>query len=277
MDVVVPGGEAVRVELGDLAFGPAAGQTVTTRTRPAAAGLRGAGQPARPGAPLSAAEPGGDGAGGSARVAAAQSRARERIRRQRLQMRPLAWAFIAAVVISASQGRPAPGLAGTRLGITVALAVCVLAAMAGPNPRWAERRNAAQALVIGLLAGGGVALAALQPHGATGLAASLAMWIAAGPRPGRPLCLPGGAGKPLGLSPPRPPGAPARYGCHPTVGLGLHNGYVYVGELTGQVFRSGSDVRQAAVMPWPSGRRPEGHGILCSLVRPCVPWIMEPP
>ena len=23
----------------------------------------------------------------------------------------------------------------------------------------------------------------------------------------------------------------------PTVGLGLHNGYVYVGELTGQVFR----------------------------------------
>jgi hypothetical protein len=104
-------------------------------------------------------------------VAAAQSRAVQRIRRQRLQMRPLGWAFIAAVVISAEQGRPAPGLAGTRLGITAALAVCVLAAMAGLSPRWAERGDAAQALVIGLLGGGGVALAALQPHGATGLAA----------------------------------------------------------------------------------------------------------
>ena len=112
-------------------------------------------------------------------MAAAQSRAVQRIRRQRLQMRPLGWAFIAAVVISAEQGRPAPGLAGTRLGITAALAVCVLAAMAGLSPRWAERGDAAQALVIGLLGGGGVALAALQPHGATGLAAALAVWIAA--------------------------------------------------------------------------------------------------
>jgi signal transduction histidine kinase len=112
-------------------------------------------------------------------VAAAESRAAERIRRQRLQMRPLAWAFIAAVVISAEQGRPAPGLSGTRLGITAALAVCAVAAAVGLNPRWAERGDAAQALVIGLLAGGGVALAALQPHGATGLAAALAVWIAA--------------------------------------------------------------------------------------------------
>jgi len=163
----------------NLAFGPAAGQTVTMRTRPAAAGLRRAGQPAGPGAPPPAAEPGGDGAGGSARVAAARSRALERTRRQRLQMRPLAWAFIAAVVISAEQGRPAPGLAGTRLGITAALAVCAVAAAVGLNPRWAERGDAAQALVIGLLAGGGVALAALQPHGATGLAAALAVWVAA--------------------------------------------------------------------------------------------------
>jgi len=163
----------------DLASGPAAGQTVTMRARLAAAGLRRSGEAARPGAALAAAEPGGDGAHGSARVAAAESRVAERIRRQRLQMRPLAWAFIAAVVISAEQGRPAPGLAGTRLGITAALAVCAVAAAVGLNPRWAERGDAAQALVIGLLAGGGVALAALQPHGATGLAAALAVWVAA--------------------------------------------------------------------------------------------------
>jgi signal transduction histidine kinase len=101
-------------------------------------------------------------------------------------MRPLAWAFIAAVVISGEQGRPAPGLAGTRLGITTALVVCAVAAAVALSPRWAERGAAAQALVIGLLGGGGVALAALQPHGATGLAASLAVWIAAVRLPGWP-------------------------------------------------------------------------------------------
>src|SRR5262249_29188758 len=121
----------------------------------------------------------GAGARDSARVAAARSGGAEGIRRQREQMRPLAWAFIAAVVISAEQGRPAPGLAGVRLGITAALAVCAVAAAVGLNPRWAERGLAAQAVVIGLLGGGGVALAALQPHGATGLAASLAVLIAA--------------------------------------------------------------------------------------------------
>jgi hypothetical protein len=73
-------------------------------------------------------------------------------------LRPLGWAFIAAVVISGEQGRPAPGLTGIRLGITAAIAVCVIAAAVGLNPRWAERGLAAQALVIGLLAGGGVAL-----------------------------------------------------------------------------------------------------------------------
>jgi signal transduction histidine kinase len=130
-------------------------------------------------APKDVAEPGSGGGPDSARVAAARSRASERGRRQRQQMRPLGLVFIAAVVISGEQGRPAPGLAGVGLGITAAIAVCGVAAAVGLNPRWAERGLAAQALVIGLLGGGGVALAGLQPHGATGLAASLAVWIAA--------------------------------------------------------------------------------------------------
>ena len=163
----------------DLASRPAASQTVTMRARLAAAGLRGTRPPAGESARVGAADPGGAGAADSARVAAARSRAAERIRRQRLQMRPLAWAFIVAVVISAEQGRPAPGLAGVRLGILAALAVCAVTAAVGLSARWAERGAAAQALVIGLLGGGGVALAALQPRGATGLAASLAVWIAA--------------------------------------------------------------------------------------------------
>ena len=130
-------------------------------------------------------KPGSGGGADSARVAAARSRAVERNRRQRQQMRPLGWAFVAAVVISGEQGHPAPGLAGVRLGITVAIAVCAVAAAVGVNPRWAERGLADQALVIGLLGGGGVALAALQPHGATGLAATLAVWIAAVRLPAR--------------------------------------------------------------------------------------------
>jgi signal transduction histidine kinase len=163
----------------DLASWPAAGQTVTMRARLAAAGLRRAGDSAGAGGPAGAADPGTAGAADSARVAAVRSRASERSRRPRQQMRPLAWAFIAALVISGEQGRPAPGLAGVRLVITAALAVCAVAAAVGLNPRWAERGLTAQALVIGLLGAGGVALAALQPHGATGLAASLAVWIAA--------------------------------------------------------------------------------------------------
>src|SRR5262249_57844529 len=97
------------VPVSALAGGPAAGETVTMRARLAAAGLRRAGEPARPGAPVAAADRGGGGAPDSARVAAARSRAAERIRRQRQQMQPLAWAVIAAVVISAGPGRPPPG------------------------------------------------------------------------------------------------------------------------------------------------------------------------
>jgi signal transduction histidine kinase len=187
----------------DLASGPVAGQTVTMRARLAAAGLRHAGTRAAAGTgePVGAADPGTAGAAdlgtagaaGSARVAAARSRASERLRRQRQQMRPLGWAFIAAMVISAQQGRPALGLGGVRLGITAALVVCAVAAAVGLNPRMAERGAAAQMLVIGLLGGGGVALAALQPHGATGLAAALAVWIAAVRLPAGPAAAAGGA------------------------------------------------------------------------------------
>ena len=190
-----------------LAPWPAGVQTVTMRARLAAAGLV-RHVPAVAGAAATGEQGSGEGPGSSraadpshvmdtsrevdpsrvagssrapdsARVAAARSRAGERSRRQRQQLRPLGWAFIAAVVISAEQGRPAPGLAGVRLGITAALAVCAVAAAVGLNPRWAERGLAAQALVIGLLGAGGVTLAAAQPHGATGLAAALAVWIAA--------------------------------------------------------------------------------------------------
>ena len=108
-------------------------------------------------------------------------------------LRPLGWAFIAVVVVAGLNSHPAAGLTGTRLAITVAIAVYVVAAAVGLTPGWAERGRAAQLAVITLAGAGGVALAALQPRGAAGLAASLGVWIAAVRLPALPAAAAGGA------------------------------------------------------------------------------------
>jgi signal transduction histidine kinase len=172
--------------MSDLASAPAARQTVSMRARLAAAGLIRAAADSAPrsaapggGGPESASAPESAEVPESARVAAARSRAGERGRRQRQMLRPLGWAFIAAVVVAGLQGHPAPGLTGTRLGITAAITGYVVAAALGLAPAGGDRGLAAQAGMIALVGGSGVALAALQPHGPAGLAAGLGVWIAA--------------------------------------------------------------------------------------------------
>ena len=108
-------------------------------------------------------------------------------------LRPLGWAFIAVVVIAGLNSHPAAGLTGTRLAITAAIAVYVVAAAVGLTPGWAEHGRAAQLAVIILAGAGGVALAALQPRGAAGLAASLGVWIASVRLPALPAAAAGGA------------------------------------------------------------------------------------
>ena len=108
-------------------------------------------------------------------MAQARSRARERGDAARQALWPLGWAFIAIVVTASVQAHPAPGLRGAGLGVTLALAVYATAV----TPGWARRGLAAQAVVIGLIGGAGVALAALQPHGPVELAAPVGVWIAA--------------------------------------------------------------------------------------------------
>ncbi len=158
----------------DLVSGPAASQTVPVKARLAAAGLNhGA---ARPGPAPAAAGPGEP---ASARVAQARSRARERGDVQRQALWPLGWAFIAIVVTASVQAHPAPGLRGAHLGVTLALAVYAAAVATAVTPGWARRGLAAQAVVIGLIGGAGVALAAWQPHGPVDLAAPVGVWIAA--------------------------------------------------------------------------------------------------
>ena len=172
----------------DLVSRPAAGQTVPVKARLAAAGL--SHSTARPGSAPAAA---GAGEPASARVAQARSRARERGNAQRQALRPLGWAFIAIVVTASVQTHPTPGLQGAGLGVTLALAVYVAAVATAVTAGWARRGLAAQAVVIGLIGGSGVALAVLQPLGPVDLAAPVGAWFAAARLPPAPAAAAAGA------------------------------------------------------------------------------------
>ena len=93
-------------------------------------------------------------------------------------LRPLGLAFIAAVVILSFRTTPGPGLHGAGLGVTLVLAVYAAAVATAISVRWARRGLAAQAAVIGLISGCGVALAVLQPQGFVLLAPSLGVLFA---------------------------------------------------------------------------------------------------
>ena len=75
-------------------------------------------------------------------------------------------------------GHPAPGLAGKAGGVTLALCVFVVTLALTIGDRFAQRGYGAQAVVIATMGVAGVALAALQPRGATELAAGSAVWMA---------------------------------------------------------------------------------------------------
>jgi len=111
-------------------------------------------------------------------MAAAHSRAEQRLCHQRQTLRPLGVALIAAVVVTAINGHPAPGLQGEALGVTLAL--CTFAATFAPliRDRFGQRGHAVQAAVIASMGAASLALAALQPRGATELAGGAAVWMA---------------------------------------------------------------------------------------------------
>ena len=160
---------------------PVARQTVSMKARLAAAGLMHAPRPSGPPPP-----DGTENVPASARVSAARSRARERVDRQRQLLRPVGWVLIAIVVTAGLNSHPAPGLSGVRLGVSLALAGYAVAVAATVAVAWARRGYLFQVLLIGLIGGCGVALAALQPHGPAEIAASVGVWIAAVRLPLRP-------------------------------------------------------------------------------------------
>jgi signal transduction histidine kinase len=114
----------------------------------------------------------------SSREAGARTRADRRLRRQRDTLRPLGLVVIAAVVIGALNGHPAPGGHGEALGVAAGLVVFALSLALAVRGSFVERAVIVQAAVIAAMGAAGVALVALQPRGATELAGGAAVWMA---------------------------------------------------------------------------------------------------
>lgn len=119
----------------------------------------------------------------SPRLAEAAARAQERLRRQRATLRPFGAAVAVAVVIGAFGGHPRPGLHGSGLGITLALAAFALTLGSALRERLVGLGFGVQAAVIALMGAAGIALSALQPRNATELAGGTAVWVALGRLP----------------------------------------------------------------------------------------------
>jgi signal transduction histidine kinase len=116
--------------------------------------------------------------GESRRIAAAQERAAQRLRRQRDLLRPLGITAIVVVATGAFGANPHPGLQGKALGVTIAL-VAFTGTLAVAIGHWfAERSTGFQAVVIAAMAATGVALVALQPQSTNELAGAVAVWMA---------------------------------------------------------------------------------------------------
>ncbi len=114
----------------------------------------------------------------SRRVAEARARAHQRLTRQRGTLRPLGWAVIVVVAAGTAGGDPAPGLQGQAAVVTLALGAFAVMLALAIRDRFAERGYGVQAAVISTMGATGVALAVLQPRGATSLAAGTAVWMA---------------------------------------------------------------------------------------------------
>jgi signal transduction histidine kinase len=87
-------------------------------------------------------------------------------------------AVIVVVVLGSAGSHPAPGLQGKGLGVTLALCAFGGALALAISDLFTELGFVLQAAVISAMGGGGVALVALQPRAATGLAGGAAVWMA---------------------------------------------------------------------------------------------------
>ena len=107
--------------------------------------------------------------------------------------------MIIAVIVSASSQTPGLGLQGRSLGVTLSLVLFAVALTVVIRDLGGDHAVVLQAAAIIVAASSGVALSALQPRGATELAAAAAVFLAAARLP-LPLALPIAAATTAALS-----------------------------------------------------------------------------
>jgi signal transduction histidine kinase len=93
-------------------------------------------------------------------------------------LRPLGWAVILVVVLASANSHPVLGLQGKGLGVTLALCAFAVTLLIAIRDGFPERCLVLQAAVIATMGAAGVAIAALQLKGATGVAAGVAVFMA---------------------------------------------------------------------------------------------------
>jgi signal transduction histidine kinase len=106
--------------------------------------------------------------------------------RQRGLLQPIGGALIVIVAVTTATSRPSLGLHGTGAGLSAALAVYLVGAVMWMSDRFISRGLVAQIVLTLTIGAAAVAIAALQPHGASDLAAAAAVWMAVARLPLRP-------------------------------------------------------------------------------------------
>jgi signal transduction histidine kinase len=114
----------------------------------------------------------------SERVAEVRARAQERLHRQRGTLRPLGWAVVFVVVLGSANSRPVPALHGKALAVTLTLCAFAVTLLIAVRDRFPERSVVLQTVVIAVMGAAGVAIAGLQPNGASEVAADVAVFMA---------------------------------------------------------------------------------------------------
>ncbi len=112
------------------------------------------------------------------RVQAAQAEAVRRLHRQRSQFWPTRLLVVAIVVVTALTSNLPAGLAGRRLAITLCLVIFGLGVLCWPRAWLRPASVAVQTVELVVIGTAGVALAFLQPKGASELPGSVAVFIA---------------------------------------------------------------------------------------------------
>jgi signal transduction histidine kinase len=106
--------------------------------------------------------------------------------RQRGLLLPVGRALIVIVVVSTATGSPGLGLHATGVGLGAALAVYLVSAVMWMSDGFVKRGLTVQIALTAAIGASALAIAALQPHGASDLPAAAGVWMAVARLPLRP-------------------------------------------------------------------------------------------